>query len=1573
MNFYVNRDIRWGIQQAETEGSISFFSSENKTDRSTSELEAKRRRLNDSATSSSSGVVVDGKGELRKVSLGSAGGDPFPSLRADSKIQRKGEMMCKEGKNVSKAKDASGKCAKSVLAAPNSNPTSTDPTPNGPETVVTAAAAAATVGRVSPNSDSSRTDRTGATADNRRMIATIQQHPIESGGRCLVRPNACLPEKTTKDKNVLATTTTTTISGSKEANSQSFPQPLKAQTMAHLRTKYMSELQFMRREFRKLERQLLGVRGAAPTREKSAGSRERREKLHSFILHLEDTIGQIELGCRLEAEGKSTAIIQLDRTLDKSKTTSLPTEPKNNDSADQKKHIAVSSSTPTNPKTREKEEQENAQKLEEHILANLLPVKIRLTKQLAAQQGASRNPAGMPLTRGGRSIQGAPRGKGTFAAAADRKKVQNDNVLIHPQTHDQSNHQIPQTASEPLDTNETTNSSQFGKPLHGGGSSLTQKLHGPTLGSTDRPHGDGVGSSQLEDDAAQNPVPDEVETPSKKRKVLYAGMAIGSTQVKSGVSAAAGVHDMVIENIENTSAPPSPTSSPVATPSDPDSILIAPPPLPCIAELSPKDKTQSAKDIIASEPTPSVLTSTLLMEQGKPKAPAATNNTSNFHAQKTAPITVASEPTAPPLPSLPHHAGQAVDKPPQIPVVIDQPPSAVTTTDKELKESPENQNLTEAERQRLLQRQERKKRRRVRRERRRLVRERQAQKQHQRQLLIAQHQRQHQAAQAAAAAVVTAATTSSAAPRRGGGSSGGGVNASKAPAGTIAAKNKGPRSVEYVCALCNETYASTCDVNPWWALTSHDCPKCSKTQIPRIDISVSANAIEYHPALLAHAEDSTSSNSGGASAASSGATGGGNSMQINPSHVAVSPAFLQTPSMGVPVGDFSKYPSDSEASSSFRSNENGESSDETLSDDSDEDQLSPAEKAENERFGKNYKGPTFNSWDASRLLILLSHASTCPGRHKDPRQREVCRSAKYLMLHVRDCSGTTSGFDVCPFPWCRKVKHLLYHLVSCVDPTNCEICTPKGLPDHLSTLAGLNRFRQSNQKQSSAVEDTTGKDPAGSQVPKAPKQESTDIRCSPPTHVEKQSNEQPTHNVKTEETVNAQRKRGPDQKHFPSNNHHPPKKCFRQPSTDGRLPATVVSKSSVATVAVQKSRVTKAPQTAFTVAQASSTPMNGSTILQTCGRVPLTSTETKKAPILVHNKTKQQGRVLNVTTNSEKATNQISNASQTQAQTVVIKKTPPTQPPTAPPQTKSLTGISGVSDRQNVVQEKTNRSKDEAGNSNPTCVYPNTNDESPSKVQEDSHMANSLPGISPKQEHSNEKQRSHVPVLRAPEGPLLDQALNRSSKGAGQSVHLEKQSLSKQPQSLHCGLSSPSGLTREHILSNDHQDDNDIDSRIESQNADFAQSCDTSTPWFKYQVDMASVLGPMPSKKSNGSSFTLGENGSNQPELSETKNRLDVDVCAGAEGKLDPVTRHPGSELIKAGGGEVMQQRPKKNGVQRGKIRDGFGSAERWQDTTKMEHVVGNISTNSIPAQLKKSSSCSGEVMNASKSLRLRC
>lgn len=86
-------------------------------------------------------------------------------------------------------------------------------------------------------------------------------------------------------------------------------------------------------------------------------------------------------------------------------------------------------------------------------------------------------------------------------------------------------------------------------------------------------------------------------------------------------------------------------------------------------------------------------------------------------------------------------------------------------------------------------------------------------------------------------------------------------------------------------------------------------------------------------------------------------------------------------------------------------------------------------------------------------------------RHQSAQHRNVCHSTKYLMLHVRDCSGLLPNGDLCPFPWCRKAKHLLYHLVSCEKDSagnHCSMCSPpeSKLSANLVVLVGLNKYRR---------------------------------------------------------------------------------------------------------------------------------------------------------------------------------------------------------------------------------------------------------------------------------------------------------------------------------------------------------------------------------------------------------------------------------------------------------------------------------------------------------------------------------
>ena len=209
---------------------------------------------------------------------------------------------------------------------------------------------------------------------------------------------------------------------------------------------------------------------------------------------------------------------------------------------------------------------------------------------------------------------------------------------------------------------------------------------------------------------------------------------------------------------------------------------------------------------------------------------------------------------------------------------------------------------------------------------------------------------------------------------------------------------------------------------------------------------------------MAHADDATGSEMEGSPQANNSGIG----------VVRVTPGQVPSPSVYSPnQGNrkFPKYPhismSDTD-DSDFSDLSDGLLSDFSGdSDDSDDlPTLSPGEQAENENFGHGYSGPVLGDMDAKRMLVLMGHASTCPGRHKNAKHRDVCSSTKYLMLHVRDCPGTTATFDICPFPWCRKVKHLLYHLVSCQNPKECFTCNEKGLSESLTALVGLNEYRR---------------------------------------------------------------------------------------------------------------------------------------------------------------------------------------------------------------------------------------------------------------------------------------------------------------------------------------------------------------------------------------------------------------------------------------------------------------------------------------------------------------------------------
>lgn len=60
-----------------------------------------------------------------------------------------------------------------------------------------------------------------------------------------------------------------------------------------------------------------------------------------------------------------------------------------------------------------------------------------------------------------------------------------------------------------------------------------------------------------------------------------------------------------------------------------------------------------------------------------------------------------------------------------------------------------------------------------------------------------------------------------------------------------------PRTVSYECSLCKENYEAEVASNPWWSLFRQECPKCHRSQIPRVDAASAATSVDYIHAVCA--------------------------------------------------------------------------------------------------------------------------------------------------------------------------------------------------------------------------------------------------------------------------------------------------------------------------------------------------------------------------------------------------------------------------------------------------------------------------------------------------------------------------------------------------------------------------------------------------------------------------------------------------------------------------------------------------------------------------------------------------
>jgi hypothetical protein len=231
------------------------------------------------------------------------------------------------------------------------------------------------------------------------------------------------------------------------------------------------------------------------------------------------------------------------------------------------------------------------------------------------------------------------------------------------------------------------------------------------------------------------------------------------------------------------------------------------------------------------------------------------------------------------------------------------------------------------------------------------------------------------------------------------------------------------RTADYTCSLCSEPYQVVVPENPWWAVYTHECPKCKQKQIPRIDINAPANAVELDPNVVAlygegvedsddegvdFSDEDEDEDEEGASQAQSviaAQEGDGDRTSLEnlePTWDGVVAAAGGGGGGGGGGGDAVKV---------------------------EEDQPFDGEGL----LAKE---------EASKLLVLMCHARSCTGSHSSDKHAEICKSTKYLMLHIRDCRGTDLHGRDCLFPWCRPCRKMLRHLTQCYVPDTCNVCNP---------------------------------------------------------------------------------------------------------------------------------------------------------------------------------------------------------------------------------------------------------------------------------------------------------------------------------------------------------------------------------------------------------------------------------------------------------------------------------------------------------------------------------------------------
>lgn len=142
-----------------------------------------------------------------------------------------------------------------------------------------------------------------------------------------------------------------------------------------------------------------------------------------------------------------------------------------------------------------------------------------------------------------------------------------------------------------------------------------------------------------------------------------------------------------------------------------------------------------------------------------------------------------------------------------------------------------------------------------------------------------------------------------------------------------------------------------------------------------MDIGAPANAIEYHPALLAHADDAAINTAAISVEAEIKPDSDGSSLEGS-----ISGSDIEDDDDDIGVGEDDEEDNDdddyAEEESMFSSDDDDDFSEDFVT-------MSPGDRAENEKFGLEYEGPKLKDKEARKLLSLMLHASTCPCRYDD--------------------------------------------------------------------------------------------------------------------------------------------------------------------------------------------------------------------------------------------------------------------------------------------------------------------------------------------------------------------------------------------------------------------------------------------------------------------------------------------------------------------------------------------------------------------------------------------------------------